>query len=190
MPRRDVVKNNLTALLIAVIVTLFIACGSDEALGVNVPMGPTTTAIPLPGSSVREQSRNEVANEAIRFATAGCPSIDEKLSGPPTRVLAALTSSRRAGHLVNPENNLHNLQGEVGPGASGITVWVVAVEGTSIPTFGEDPWDGANVRSFVFVINAFLPELTGCVVRDAPMPTKYTELFSGGFRFEVLFDGQ
>lgn len=164
------------------------SCGSDDALQEITRTPPTTTPIPLPGSTAREQSRNDLINEAIRLAAAGCPGIDERLSGPPTRVLVALTNSAASGRLIKPEAEL---QSESGPGAIGaVTVWVVVVEGLSVPTFGDDPWDGANVRSFAFVLNFFIPEFTGCVVRDAPMPTKYRDPLGGAFDFEVLLEGR
>ncbi len=84
----------------------------------------------------------------------------------------------------------------VGPGGSGaVTVWVVAIEGSSVPIFGEDPWDGSNVRAYFFVADAFNPRLTGCVVRDAPTPVEHSSSRvpvpgGGGFEFEVLLDTQ
>ena len=103
MLQSDVLTARLAAVLFAVIATMSIACSSDVALDSNraletvVPVSPTTTPIPLPGSLAREQLRNEFANEAIQFATAGCPGIDEKLSGPPTRILAA-RCNRKSSH--------------------------------------------------------------------------------------------
>ena len=179
--------TRFAAVLFAICVTFFVACTTDEVSKPTVVALPTTTAIPLPGSLAREQSRNEIVNEAIRFATAGCPGIGERLSGHPTRVMAALTNSRAAGRLTNPEADF---QDESGPGGIGVTVWVLVIEGSSIPVFGKDPWDGTNVRSFVFVIRTGVRELTGCVVRDAPMPTKYKDLLVDGFEFEVLFGRQ
>lgn len=177
----------LLILMFSIWLFLASSCTRDEKPEIVVPIGPTTTPIPLPGSTAREQLRNDLVNEAIRFAAAGCPGIDEKLSGPPTRVLAALTNSAAAGGLVNPEADL---QGESGPGGGGVTAWVVAIEGSSIPVFGEDPWVGANIRTFIFVVNFFTPELTGCVVRDAPMPLGYKDQFRGGFEFEILLDAR
>ena len=156
---------------------------------VLVGLTPAMTAIPLPGASAREQSRNSIVNEAIRFATAGCPGIDEKLTGSPTRVLAALTNSGKADGLIGPESDFQS-----GPeGIAGVAVWVVAIEGASIPIFGDDSRGDANERSFTFVARTSARELSGCVVRDAPMPTKYqipSCPLCGGFDFEVLLEGR
>ena len=71
----------------------------------------------------------------------------------------------------------------------------MAIEGSSVPIKGEDPWNGSNVRAYFFVADAFNPRLTGCVVRDAPTPLKYSSWRfpvpgSGAIKFEVLLDTQ
>ncbi len=187
-------KNNLTTLLFAVIVTLSIACTNDEMPEIATPVQPTSTPIQLPAASTIDQERNNLVNEAIRLATAGCPGIGERLSGPPTRVLAALTNSGATGGLTTGELLNPGSASIPGPGeGGGVTVWVVLIEGSSIPVIGEDPWGGANVRSFAFVLNAFQPKFTGCVVRDAPMPIIYQRPscpMCGRLKFEVLLDRQ
>ena len=184
--------KNLVVLLIAAGTTILAACAGDVPPEVAAPVIPTATPIQLPSESVLDRERNDRVNEAIPLATAGCPGLDERLSGAPTRILAALTNSSVAGGLINPEASFPQL----GPGGSGaITVWVVALEGSSVPIFGEDTRDGSNIRAYIFVINAFEPEITGCVVRDAPTPLKYSSSRfpipgSGAFHFEVLLDTQ
>ena len=118
--------------------------------------------------------------------------MDERLSGPPTRILAAQTNSSIAGGLISHEADFKQL-GRGGSGA--VTVWVVAIEGSSVPIVGEDPWGGSNVRAYFFVTDAFNPKLTGCVVRDTPTPLKYSSskvpVPGGGvINFEVLLDTQ
>ena len=182
--------KKLVVLLIAVGVIISIACASESPPEVAAPEFPTAIPIQLPSESVLDRERNDRVNEAISLATAGCPGLDERLSGPPTRILAALSNSSLAGGLFNPEANFPQL----GPGGSGaITVWVVAIEGSSIPIFGEDTWDGSNIRAYIFVINAFEPEITGCVVRDAPTAVEYAHSRflipgSGVIHFDVLLD--
>lgn len=184
--------NGLVPLLLALGAMMIAACASDSLPDFAEPVIPTATPIQLPFDSSLDEQRNDLINEAIPLATAGCPGIDERLSVPPTRILAALTNSSVAGGLINPEANFPQL----GPGGSGaITVWVVALEGSSVPIFGEDPWNGSNVRAYVFVIDAFNPRLTGCVLRDAPTPLEYASsrfpVPGGGvIHFDVLLDTQ
>ena len=171
---------------------MFAACASDGPPEVVAPVFPTATPIRLPSGSSLDQERNDLVNEAIRLATAGCPELKERLSGPPTRILTALSDSAVAGRLISSGADFPQL----GPGGSGaVTAWVVAIEGSSVPLVGEDPWDGSNVRAYIFVINAFDPSFTGCVLRDAPTPVKYSSSRfpvpgSGVIHFEVLLDTQ
>ncbi len=184
--------NSLVALILAAGAITLAACASDGLPEVAEPVITTATPIQLPFESDLDQQRNDIVNEAVRLAAAGCPGLDDRLSGPPTRILTALSNSSVAGGLINHESDFPQL----GPGGSGaVTVWVVAIEGSSVPIVGDDPWDGANVRAYFFVINAFVPRLTGCVVRDAPTPLKYSlSKFlvpgSGVIKFEVLLDTQ
>lgn len=171
---------------------MIVACAGEGPPVVAAPEIPAAAPIQLPSESSLDQQRNDLVNEAIPLATAGCPGLDERLSGPPTRILAALTNASYAGGLINHEADFPQL----GPGGSGaVTVWVLAIEGSSVPIFGEDPWDGSNIRAYFFVVDAFNPSLTGCVVRDAPLPMKYlSSRFlvpgSGVIHFEVLLDTQ
>lgn len=179
--------NNLPTLLFAIWAILSISCTSNEVSKATAPAQPTATPIQLPIASDLDHTRNNVINEAVRFATTGCPGINERFSGPPTRILAALTESARASQLVNPEADFVH-----GPGGQGaIPVWVVAIEGQSMPIFDEDSsGNGSDTRSFIFVIDAFVPEFTGCLVRDAPISTMHEDFVYGSFEFEELLDTQ
>ena len=80
-----------------------------------------------------DQARNDAINEVIQVAMTGCPGVPDALSGPPTRILMAVTRLVQADGLVNPEANFEDL-GIVGPGgvgSGGVSVWVVAIEGDS-----------------------------------------------------------
>ncbi len=184
--------NSLVALILAAGAITLAACASDGLPEVAEPVITTATPIRLPFASSLDQQRNDLVNEAIPLAAAGCPGLDERLVGPPTRILAALTNSAVAGALISSGAGFKQL----GPGGSGaVTVWVLAIEGSSVPIIGEDAWDGSNVRAYFFVLDAFNPRLTGCVVRDAPTPVKYSSSKvpvpgSGVIEFEVLLDTQ
>lgn len=184
--------KKLAALILAVGAVTLAACEGDGVPEVAAPEIPTATPIQLPFASSLDQQRNDLVNEAVPLAAAGCPGLDERLSGPPTRILAALSNSAIAGGLISHGAGFRQL----GPGGSGaVTVWVLVIEGSSVPIVGKDPWDGSNVRAYFFVLDAFNPRLTGCVVRDAPTPLKYSSSRvpvpgSGVIKFEVLFDTQ
>ena len=187
---RALVLKNLVVLLIAAGATMLAACASEGPPDAAAPVIPAATPIQLPFESSLDRQRNDLVNEAILLATVGCPGLDERLSGPPTRILAALSNSSYAGGLINPEAGFRQL----GPGGSGaVTVWVLAIEGSSVPIVGEDPWNGSNVRAYFFVADAFNPRLTGCVLRDAPTTLKYPSSRvlvpgAGVIHFEVLLD--
>ena len=72
-----------------------------------------------------------------------------------------------------------------------MSVWVVAIEGHST-TGVTDAASGSrsDLRSFVFVLAPWNPTVTGCVVRDAPMAMRISDLMYGSFEFDVLFDSQ
>lgn len=178
--------------VVTALAALVVSCASGGVpTPVSSPPAPTTTPIPLPtAQSLVEEQRNRVVNEAVSAATRGCPGTEVRLSGPPTRVSAALTSLITADGLVNPEADFSDYP--IGPGGTGApTVWVFALEGQSVPLSGEARPGSADIRSFVFVIHAGVPKITGCVVRDAPMPTYYPgHRIYGGFEFEVLIEGR
>ena len=184
--------NSLVAPIFAAGAIMIVACAGEGPPVVAAPEIPAATPIQLPSESSLDQQRNDLVNEAIALATAGCPGLEERLSGPPTRVLAALSNSSVAGGLINSEANFPQL----GPGGSGaITVWVLVIEGSSVPIFGEDMWDGSNIRAYFFMIDAFNPSLTGCVIRDAPISLEYASSRflvpgSGVIHFDVLLDTQ
>lgn len=182
-------KGHLLALTLLACAIILVSCASDERPLVAEPAQPTTTPIPLPVVLGLDIKRNELINEAVRLAAAeGCSGFSERLSGPPTRILVALTNLMIAGHLVDSE--VENDFPILGPGGAGApTVWVAAIEGVSVPIFGEDPWDGSYARAFIFVIDTRFPRLTGCVVRDAHVTMRHEESHYGIFEFEVLFDG-
>ena len=173
---------------------LALSCFTDVVTEPQVvPISPTTTPIPLPGSSLRERARNDVVNDAVRLATAGCPGVNERLSGLPTRILAPPTNSGTTGGLMVMNHSIFD-EVEHGPeGLGGVNVWVVAVEGPSSPINDNDYDGGASVRSFVFVTRIAAHELTECVVREAPMPSRYANRSCpncGGFKFETLYEQQ
>ncbi|GEM_PF-2700819 len=174
--------------LVAAIVAAVACGGAPGAPSTPTPTpGPTATSIPLPvATSATELERNRIVNQAVQLATEGCSGIGLRLSGPPTRVLAANTSLERVPRqLVSQEAKFPALP-VVGPGGSGPLTWVVAVEGLGMSVSSEAPQDAAgNIHSFVFVIvDTGVPTFTGCVLQSAPMPTEY------GVRFalEVLLD--
>jgi hypothetical protein len=142
-------------------------------------------SIPLPTpKSLVEQQRNQLVNEATRFASEGCPQADVRLTETPVRVLTKLTSFARVGLWVNRERDF-----TVGPGGIGApTVWVIVVEGVSapvLPSMATTP----TIRSFIFVIPAGIPEITGCAVQNGPMPTRWeAPSIYGGFDFDVILN--
>ena len=181
---------------LAVVALLGIACASDEGSGSDDPAGVPGTVIPAPTVHLEiDQARNDAINEAIRMATLGCPGVPDTLSGAPTRIMMAVTALVIAGPFVNPEAGFSFLPS--GPGFSGgssSSVWVMAIEGHSTSGAGapEIP-DGASglrsdLRSFLFVLEPWNPIVTGCVIRDAPMPTSYWSMTYGGFEFDVLLE--
>ncbi len=182
-------NSYLPTLSLLASVTLLVSCISDQEAAVAEPVQPIATPIQLPVVLGLDRERNGLINEAVRLAASEpCSGFSERLSGTPTRILVALTNSASTSRLISPEavDNFYS-----GPGGVGApTVWVAAIEGVSVPTFGEDPWNGSYMRAFVFVIDTRFPRLTGCVVRDAPMAKRQDEALYGSFEFEVLFKGQ
>ena len=103
----------------------------------------------------------------------------------------ALTSTPLAGRLVSPETIIVG-GGTRGPGFIGATnVWVIVIEGQSTARSTGDPADpGSGRHSFIFVVEPWDPAPTGCVIREAPMSTRFGDLAYGWFDFDVLLDIQ
>ena len=165
---------------------IVVSCTGGGAPTRDLPASPTATSISLPApESASDRERNRVVNEAVQFATRGCPGTDLRLSGPPTRIQTASTSLSQAGGLVSPGAEFYSPPGGIRPEGRGPGVWIIAVEGPSASLTGASPLvGGADTHSFVFVIDVAVPTIAGCVVRDAPLPSRY----GSGYEFEVLFD--
>ena len=176
--------------LASVVALLLVSCtaGNRQTTDmVHIQSGPgdpsDAASIPLPSDSYDDTRRNGIISGAARFAANGCTSDGLALSGPPARILAALTPVGNAAGLVNPEANLYTPPEGVPP----LMVWVIAVEGQSVTL---ETCAGAGSRAFVFVIDPIDVAYTGCVMFDAPMPLRYQDPAPGGFEFEALLDAR
>ncbi len=188
----EVAMNKLAFVAFGVVMILAGSCQGDRASEPRTPAAPTARSVPVPTLALDiGRAKNEAINEAIRFAATGCPGAPLRLAGAPTRVLMALTSTPLAGRLISPETIIVG-GGTRGPGFIGATnVWVIVIEGQSTARSTGDPADpGSGRHSFVFVVEPFDPTPTGCVIREAPMSTRFGDLAYGWFDFDVLLDIQ
>lgn len=162
---------------------LLASCASGGTPTIGQTPTPDATAILLPTAKTRtERERNRIINEAVRVASDGCGGAI--LSSPPQRILAALTSAEKADGLINTEATPFT----IGPGGAGApTVWVIAVEGRAIRV-ADMEHAITGEQAFVFVIHSGVPIISGCIVREAPTPTRYLQGIYGGFEFDVLLD--
>jgi hypothetical protein len=177
------------SLIVSALAMLLVACtgGSPPESPTAVP--PTATPVPLENASSLHQVQIDAINDAVQAAQVGCEGIDERLSGPPTRILAALTGMERAASNRFVSSGAGFVFGP--HGINDITAaWVVAVEGPVAPVSreGAPDEDQRLLRAFVFALDVGNPQFTHCVVRDAPMPTRHYDFFNSGFEFEVMFD--
>ncbi|MDA1256232.1 MAG: hypothetical protein O3C10_00075 [Chloroflexi bacterium] len=202
----DVTGQNHPGLFLFVGLAIFAVVGiscvrsADEATsGPDFLAGLVGTSVSItPVDLDADEARNDAINDAIRVATVGCPGSSGSMSGPPTRILMAVTTLAMAGPFIHPGASFDDFP-QVGPGGGGggqVSVWVVAIEGRSTTRIGtpaatdDAPGERSGTRAFLFVLEPWNPTITGCVVREAPMDTSFWSMASGGFDFDVLLDSE